>query len=74
VVGIFGALAVLATSGPCAAVLLNDWPNEAFEDAFNRCLNAWVSEGKQGVEDLTAERGRNIWARFISRGVTVQLD
>jgi len=74
VAGKFGALAVLASSGPCAAVVLNVWPHEALGDEFKRCLNAWVTEGMQGVENLTAERGWDVWARFISRGDTVQLD
>jgi hypothetical protein len=28
----------------------------------------------QGVEDLTAERRWDVWARFTRRDVTVQLD
>jgi hypothetical protein len=28
----------------------------------------------QGVEDLIAERGWDVWARFTRRGVAVQLD
>jgi len=40
----------------------------------DRCLNAWVAEGMQGVVDLMAERGWEVWARFTKRGVAVQLD
>jgi len=74
VAGNFGALAGLASSGPNAAVLLNGWPHEALGDEAYRCLNPWVAEGMQEVEDLTAERGWDVWARFTRRGVAVQLD
>ena len=72
--GNFGALAGLASSGPSAAVLLNGWPHEALGDELSHCLNPWVAEGMQGVENLTVEMGWDIWARFTRRGVTVQLD
>jgi len=52
----FGELAGLASSGPSAAVLLNGWPQEALGNELSRCLNPWVAEGMQGVEDLTVER------------------
>jgi len=74
VAGNFGALAGLASSDLSAAVLLNGWPHEVLGDEFNHCLNPWVAEGMQGVEDLTAERGWDVWARFTRRGVAVQLD
>ena len=69
-----GALAGLASSGPSVAVLLNCWPHEALGDDLSRCINPWVAEGMQGVEDLMAERGWDVWARFTRRGVAVQLD
>jgi len=71
--GNFGALTGLASSGPSAAVL-NGWPHEAVGDELSRCLNPWVADGMQGVDDLTAERGWNVWAKFTRRGVAVQLD
>jgi len=74
VVGNFGVLAGLASLGPSAAVLLNGWPHEALGDKLSHCLNPWVAEGMQGVEDLTAERRWDVWARFTRRDVTVQLD
>jgi len=73
VAGNFGALAGLASSGPSAAVLLNGWPHEALGDELSPCLNSWVTEEMQGVEDLTAVRW-DVWARFTRRGVAVQLD
>jgi hypothetical protein len=74
VAGKFAVLAGLASSGPSAAVFLNVWPHEALGDELGHCLNPWVAEGVQGVEDLTAERRWDVWARFTIRGVAVQLD
>jgi len=69
VAGNFGALAGLARSAPkCGS------PYEALGDELSRCLNYWVAEGMQVVEDLTAERRWDVWARFTRRGVAVQLD
>ena len=50
------------------------WPHEAFGEELSRCLNPCVAEGMQGVEDMTAERRWDVWARFTRRGVAVQLD
>jgi hypothetical protein len=72
--GIFGALAGLASSGPSVAVFLNGWPHEALLDELSRCLNTRVAEGVQGVEYLTEERRRDVWAWFTRRCVAVQLD
>jgi hypothetical protein len=60
--GKLGALAGLASSGPSAAVFLNGWPQEALGDELSLCLNTCVTEGVQGVENLTAERRRDGWA------------
>jgi len=74
VAGNIGALARLGSSGPNAAVLLNVWPHETLGDELNSCFNAWVAEGMQGFEDLTAERGWDVWARFTRISVAVQLN
>ena len=74
IAGNFGSLGYLAISGPIAAVLLNGWAHEELGDRLSRCLNPWVAEGMQGVENPTAEREWHVWARFTIRSVTVQLE
>ena len=56
IAGNFRSLGGLAISGPIAAVLVNGWPHEGLGDRLSRCLNPWVAEGMQGVENLTALR------------------
>jgi hypothetical protein len=63
----------LASSGPSAAVFLNGWPHEALGAELSHCLNTRMAEGVQGVEYLTAERKRDVWAWFTRRCVAVQL-
>ena len=72
--GNVGALAGLASSGPSAAVLLNGWPHEALRDELSHCINPWLADGMQEVQNLTAERRCDVWARFTRRGVAEQLD
>jgi hypothetical protein len=74
VTGNFRVLAGLASSGPSAAVFLHGWPHEALGDELGRCLNTGVAEGVEGIENLTAERRRDVWVWFARRGVVVQLD
>jgi len=72
--GNVGALAGLASSCPSAAVFLNDWTHEVLRDELSCCLNTGVAKGVQEVENMTAERRRDVWAWFTRRGVAVQLD
>ena len=64
----------LQSPSPNASDLVNDWLHEALRVVLRVYLNAWVPEGMQEFNNLTAEKGRHVWARFTRRGVAVELD
>jgi hypothetical protein len=50
--GDFGALAGLASTRLCAAILLHAWPHKTLRDQLCRCFGARVRQIVEGLEPL----------------------